>query len=340
MNDSVACGGYKLANRRRFMMQVGYVGALGISLGDFFTRQAKAQADGKKIKATAQSIIHIFMPGGMAHQESFDPKPFAPVEYRGPMNSIDTKVPGCRINEALTQTAQIADKITICRSMTHGEAAHERGTHNMFTGYKPSPALALPEHGKRGVARVRPAQQSAAVRLRAVDADQLRRQRLSQFRLWTVQPWRRSGERRLPGADLALPGGVDAERFGKRQKLLDVVDGHFAKVEKSDAVGAMDSFYQRAYALISSPKAREAFNINAEDGKLRDAYGRNTAGQRMLMARRLVEAGVRFVSLSYGGWDFHANITASRPSLVRVRSGVRDADQGSRSARAARIRRS
>jgi hypothetical protein len=108
--------------------------------------------------------------------------------------------------------------------------------------------------------------------------------------------------------DLALPNGIDENRFTKRRKMLDAVDEHFKKVEKSDSLNAMDTFYQRAYGLISSAKAREAFNINAEPAKLRDEYGRNPAGQRMLMARRLVESGVRFVSLVYGGWDFHSQI--------------------------------
>jgi hypothetical protein len=331
MNDSVACGGYKVANRRRFMMQVGYVGALGLSLGDFFTRRAKAEEAGKKIKATAQSVIHIFMPGGMAHQESFDPKPFAPVEYRGPMNSIETKVAGSRVNEAFTQIAGIADKIAICRSMTHGEAAHERGTHNMFTGYKPSPAIIFPSMGS------------------VVSHEFGPRNNLPPYVCVPTLPTNFAGSGYLSSAygpfslgadpaaggfrvqDLALPGDVDMNRFGQRQKLLDAVDSHFAKVEKSDAVGAMDTFYQRAYSLISSQKAREAFNINAEPGKLRDSYGRNAAGQRMLMARRLVEAGVRFVSLSYGGWDFHANIASSRPSLVEFDQAfamlVKDLDQ-------------
>ena len=331
MNDSLACGGYRQANRRRFMMEVGGISALGLTLGDFFTRQAMAQDAEKKVKATAQSCIHIFMPGGMAHQESFDPKPFAPVEYRGPMNSIDTKIPGCRINEHLKQTAQIADKITICRSMTHGEAAHERGTHNMFTGYKPSPAIIFPSMGS------------------VVSHEFGPRNNLPPYVCVPSMPTNFAGSGYLSSAygpfslgadpasggfqvqDLNLPGGVDMNRFGQRQKLLDAVDTHFAKVEKSDAVGAMDTFYQRAYSLISSQKAREAFNINAEDPKLRDAYGRNTAGQRMLMARRLVEAGVRFVSLSYGGWDFHANITSSASQLAEFDQGfsmlVKDLDQ-------------
>src|SRR5262249_11529790 len=108
--------------------------------------------------------------------------------------------------------------------------------------------------------------------------------------------------------DLNLPGGVDDKRFGTRRTMLDAVNDYFATREKGDSVKAMDTFYQRAYGLISSQKAREAFNINAEPAPLRDEYGRNAAGQRLLLARRLVAAGVRFVSLTYGSWDLHVNI--------------------------------
>ena len=110
--------------------------------------------------------------------------------------------------------------------------------------------------------------------------------------------------------DLNLPGGIDDSRFATRRHVLDAVNDHFAKKEKGDGLAAMDTFYDRAYSLISSPKAREAFNIAAEPAAIRDEYGRNAAGQRMLMARRLVAAGVRFVSLQYGGWDLHAGIAA------------------------------
>jgi uncharacterized protein (DUF1501 family) len=108
--------------------------------------------------------------------------------------------------------------------------------------------------------------------------------------------------------DLSLPNGVDDARFTRRRNLLEAVDSHFRSMEKADSIDAMDSFYHSAYGLISSQKAREAFNIDKEDGKLRDRYGRNQAGQRMIMARRLVEAGVRLVTLTYGGWDHHNNI--------------------------------
>jgi hypothetical protein len=111
--------------------------------------------------------------------------------------------------------------------------------------------------------------------------------------------------------DLLAPKDIDMKRFDRRRSLLGSVDEHFRTLEKSDALNAMDSFYQAAYGLISSSQAREAFNLNAETAKLRDEYGRNTAGQRFLLARRLVEAGVRMVSVNYGGWDHHSNIKSA-----------------------------
>ena len=116
--------------------------------------------------------------------------------------------------------------------------------------------------------------------------------------------------------DLNLPGGVDTNRFSRRRKLLNVVNSHFSEREKSDSLDAVDTFYQRAYGLISSEKARLAFDISKEDDKLRDAYGRNQAGQRMLMSRRLVEAGVRFVTMTYGGWDHHDGIEDKMKRLM------------------------
>ena len=134
------CKGNNLG--RRSFMQVGFLGGLGLSLSDYF-RMKKAQADQKfyeSVEGPAKSVIFIYLPGGCAHQETWEPKPFAPIEYRGPMSSIETVVPGTRLNETMVKTSKVADKIAICRSMTHGEAAHERGPHNMFTGYRPSPA--------------------------------------------------------------------------------------------------------------------------------------------------------------------------------------------------------
>lgn len=295
--------------KRRDFLQVGVIGGLGLTLGEYFRKQARADIKQYETQeGTAKSVIYIFLPGGMAHQESFDPKPFAPIEYRGPMGAIPTNVEGVVINEAWKQTAQIADKIAICRAMTHGEAAHERGTHNMFTGYRPSPALQYPSMGSVVAHEFGP------------------RNNLPPYICIPNQPNVYAGTGYLsssyagfslgadPAAknftvrDLNLPSGVDETRFGTRRRLLDVVNDHFRAKEKSDALDAMDTFYQRAYSLLSSQKAREAFDINQEDDKIRDEYGRNQAGARMLLARRLVEAGARFITLTYGGWDMHSGI--------------------------------
>ncbi len=297
---------------RRDFLHVGFCGGIGLTLSDYFA--LKAKADIKKYESkegTAKSVIFIYLPGGAAHQETWDPKPFAPIEYRGPMNSIQTNVPGVFINEMMPQTAQVANKLAICRSMTHGEAAHERGTHNMFTGYRPSPALQFPSMGS------------------VVSHEFGPRKNLPPYVCIPGQPNEFAGTGYLsssfapfslgsdPAAagftvrDLKLPGGVDDGRFARRRTILDTVNDHFKTKEKSDSLDAVDTFYQRAYGLVSSVDAREAFNIDAEPSPIRDAYGRNTAGQRMLMARRLVESGVRLVTLTYGGWDMHDNINGS-----------------------------
>jgi uncharacterized protein DUF1501 len=298
------CAGSPL-DRRNFL-HVGAVGALGLTLDSYLRLRAAEPAGNKKPKAEA--CIHIFMPGGMAHQESWDPKPFAPVEYRGPMNTVQTKLEGVVFNECLPKTAALADKITVARGMTHGEAAHERGTHNMFTGYRPSPAIIFPSMGsvvshELGVRNNLP----PYVAVPSMPTNFAGSGYLSS----SYAPFSLGSDPAANGfrvQDLALPGGVTVERFTTRRSMLDAVNAHFAGKEKSDNLAAMDTFYQRAYGLISSEKARDAFDINKEDGKLRDAYGRNAAGQRLLMARRLVEAGVRFVTLTYGGWDLHNGI--------------------------------
>src|SRR5438128_2095694 len=290
-------------NRREFLF-VGLVGSLGLSLGNLFRLQAQSTG----ARARAQSVINIFLPGGIAAQESFDPKLLAPIEYRGPLGTVKTRLEGVHFCEHLKKTAEVADKICVIRSMTHGEADHDRGTHNMFTGWRPSPAVQYPSIGS------------------IVSHELGSRNNLPPYVCIPSQPNNFAGTGFLGSAfgpfslgadpgngrfkvrDLNLPGGVDEQRFAQRREMRAVVDAHFSALEKSDALTGMDSFYQRAYAMMSSDQARAAFDLKNEPDKLRDEYGRNAAGQRLLLARRLVEAGVRFVSLTYGGWDHHDNI--------------------------------
>ncbi|HEY3836672.1 MAG TPA: DUF1501 domain-containing protein [Bryobacteraceae bacterium] len=298
---------FRKSSRREFLF-AGLVGSLGLTLGDYFKLRAAEVAAGDALVPQADSLIHIYLPGGCAHQETWDPKPFAPIEYRGPLGTVDTKIPGVKFSQYLQKTAKIADKITVVRSMTHGDAAHERGTHNMFTGYKPSPALLFPSMGS------------------IVSHELGSRNNLPPYVCIPNVPNEYAGTGYLStsfgpfslGADPASRGfkvrdlnmhdGITGDRFDQRRNILSTVDEHFRTLEKSDAISAMDSFYQSAYSLVSSAAAREAFNLSAEPESVRAEYGQHDAGQRMLMARRLVEGGVRFVSMTYGGWDMHQGI--------------------------------
>jgi hypothetical protein len=304
MNDQT-CDCY--APGRREFFYAGLAGGIGLTLGDYFRLEAQQKHYESK-EGHAKGLIHIFLPGGAAHQETFDPKPYAPVEYRGPLGTVKTSITGEVFSQNMVKTAAIANKIAVIRSMTHNEADHDRGTHNMFTGYRPSPAIKYPSIGS------------------VVTHEFGSRKNMPPYVCVPSQPNEFAGSGYLSSAygpfslgsdpasqgfqvrDLALPGGVSAERWAKRRGYLDAVDEHFKTIEKSDALDAMDSFYQRAYAMISSKEAREAFDLSKEPDALKDEYGRNAAGMRMLMARRLIESGVRLVSLTYGGWDHHDNI--------------------------------
>jgi hypothetical protein len=186
----------------------------------------------------------------------------------------------------------------------------------MFTGYRPSPALQYPSMGS------------------VVSHEFGPRYNLPPYVCIPNQPNVYAGTGYLSSSfspfslgrdpadagfqvqDLNLPGGISEPRFATRRSVLDAVNAHFARKEKSDNIAAMDTFYQRAYSLISSQKAREAFNINAEPAKIRDEYGRHAPGQRFLFARRLVAAGVRFVTVDYGGWDYHYQIAPNMRSQI------------------------
>jgi hypothetical protein len=303
----------RVGHNRREFLYAGMIGGMGLTLPGLLKLEAELVVpDVPKVAAKADSIIHIYLPGGMAHQESWDPKPFASADYRGPLTPVKTKLPGVYFGQHFQKTADIADKICVIRSMTHGEAAHERGTHNMFTGYRPSPAIKYPSFGsvishELGSKNNLPPYVCVPSAYRDGSGEQTGTGYLST----AYGPFSLGSDPANSGfnvRDLARPGDVTEQRFERRRTLLQAVDSHFSKLEKSDALNAMDSFYQSAYGLVSSQKAREAFDLTKETDKLRDEYGRNTAGQRFLLARRMVEAGVRLVTVTYGGWDMHSDI--------------------------------
>ncbi|MGA2255416.1 MAG: DUF1501 domain-containing protein [Thermoguttaceae bacterium] len=334
------CQGNPLsAPSRREFLTVGALGAMGFVLGDLLhwekihaAQNPSADGTGVAKAPRAKSIVHIFLPGGMSQQESFDPKPYAPLEYRGSFGVVKTKLPGEVFSEMWPATADVADKLCVVRSMSHGEAAHERGTHNMFTGYRPSPAIQYPSLGsivshELGSRADLPAYVCVPNMPNPFAGTGYLSSSYGPFSLGADPA---QGGFRV--RDLALPDGVDATRFTRRRTAMDAVNAHFEAIEKADAIGAMDTFYQQAYSLISSAKARAAFNLEAEPAAIRDEYGRNEAGARLLMARRLIAAGVRVVSVTYGGWDFHREIVpATRNEAPRLDKAfaalIRDLDR-------------
>jgi hypothetical protein len=300
---------------RRGFLRVGSLSALGLTLPAFL--QAKAAAGpGKDV-----SCILLWLQGGISHIDSFDPKPEAPVEVRGEFSAIATKVPGISLCDPLPMLAQHQDKYSILRSLNPRNGSHGVADAYMMTGHPFTPALTYPAFGAV-VSREKGDQNSMPPYIQVGTAiDQRFGGGVAGFLGDQYNPFVLPGDASSPSftvRDVSLTGGIDRDRFERRMKVLDVVDTWQAKVESSVApLVATETFYQKAYSLITAPRAKKAFDINAEEPRMRDRYGRNSLGQGCLLARRLVEAGVRFVTVTDGGWDTHQeNFKALKTRLL------------------------
>ena len=292
---------------RRSFIKTSSIAGLGVSIPNTLHLLANEQTSGT---GKAQSVIYIYLPGGYAAQETFDPKPLAPLEYRGPIDSIETKIPGERFSKYLPKTAGISDKITVIRSMTHGETAHERGRHDMFTGYKPSAALVYPSFGSITSQQLGVRNNIPPYIAVPTIADEYAG---TGYLSHSYSPFTLGSNPESPNfkvRDLTLPEGISRERFEDRKHILSVVNNsNFVRNNSgNDNLLAVEEFYDNAFAMLDSKSSTDAFDLSKEDDKMKDRYGRNAAGMRMLLARRLVEAGSRFVTVTYGQWDMHQNI--------------------------------
>ena len=250
-------------NRRKLLVG-GVAGLGGLTLPNYLKLKAE---DAVNPNAKAQSVIYIYLPGGMSHQESFGPKPLAPVEYRGPLGTVKTKIPGEVFSQYLPRSASVSDKITVIRSMTHSETAHERGTNNMFTGYRPSPALQYPSFGaivshELGVRNNLPPYISVPQVANEFAGTGYLSSSYSSFSLGSNPE---SPNFRV--RDLRLPDGITLQRFDKRREMLDIVNNKFSKEQASDKLTSLDTFYQNAFDLMSSESAIDAFDLNKEIGR-------------------------------------------------------------------------
>lgn len=260
-------------------------------------------------KAKAKNIIYVFLNGGISSQETFDPKHLASPEYKGPFEAIKTKTSGLMFSSTLPELSKQTDKFSVIHSMTHGQAAHENGTNHMFTGYKPSPALqyaslgSIISHELGGLNNLPPYVTVPSTPNQYANAG---------FMSSKYNPFSLGSDPASPNFKVQdLNYTVEDSRFSRRKSILETVDSKFKSESDSDNVKAIDSFYEQAFDLISSNKAKEAFDITKEPENIKELYGKSTAGFRLLMARRLVEAGVRIVKVNYGSFDAHDRIKSS-----------------------------
>jgi hypothetical protein len=291
---------------RRNFLRVGGLSALGLSLPGFFRlqRAAGAPADKKVV-----SCILLWMQGGPSHHDTFDPKPDAPAEVRGEFATIPTTLSGVRLVEHLPLLARQTDKYSIIRGHDPKNGSHGVADHLMMTGHKFNASLPFPCYGSV-VAKERGYKDGMLpfVQLgRNVD------RRFNggiggilgdQYNPFEVAEDPNAAAFKV--RDLSVASAAERARLERRYAMLTEVDRQQRQVEEdSRSVKARDEFYEKAHGLITSPAAKKAFDLGAEPDRLREAYGRNTFGQSCLLARRLIEAGVHFVTVTDGGWDTH-----------------------------------
>lgn len=299
---------------RRDFLKIGAAGLFGLNLPDLLRLEAAAKPTDKARKANA--VILVWLAGGPSTIDMWDLKPDAPEGIRGEFKPIDTKLDGCKLSEHLPKMAQLADKTTIVRSLFHTIPNHGPGTVWMTTGNKPTPALNYPALGSLAT-KLLPADPGVPP---YVTFSQLRNGAAGQagylgtaYNPFAVEG--SPGDGRAKGAAAALrvrgitlPTGFTLEELENRDKLLQGFDKNFADLDKaSDLAEGLDTFHKQALEILRSDKTKKAFDLDAEEQSLRERYGANPFGQGALAARRLVQAGVRFVTLSLGGWDTHAN---------------------------------
>ena len=296
---------------RRNFLRVGGLGAMSLPiLLRAEAAQAKEKAPLKKGGARAKSVILVYLGGGMTHHDTFDPKPDAAEEIRGKYKVIPTNVTGLSIGEKLPLMTKQMDKLSLVRSGAHNNDHHETATNWVMSGRFGSPfgdypaigAIAAHEFGFTGTIPPYVSVPRNPSFTWELGKSAFLGGRYESFRAGDPN------DKAFKVQDLSAAEPMSARKIERRESLLKAVDGLAKKVNGNDQIATYDEFHQRAAQMILSSEARKAFAIDDEDGKLRDRYGRTTAGQSCLLARRLVEAGTRFVTVNYGGWDHHNKI--------------------------------
>lgn len=303
---------------RRSLLQVGALGATGLSLPWLLRARAAQAAEGETPKQTA--VILIFLRGGPSHLDMYDLKPGAPAEFRGEFIPVSTNVSGCEISEHLPYEARVMDKIAIVRSACHTNAGHGMGAQFMMTGRLPTIEIndnIFPSVGSI-TAALRGANRPGLPAYVGLpnDADFGKAAYLGAA-YNPFSPGDDPNNDSFQVRNLKLPGAIDETRLGDRRALLSDIDTLRRDVDAQGTAAGLDEFYRDAFEMVTSKQALAAFDIQQETSEMRHRYGRHSWGQCCLLARRLVEAGVTFVTLNLGGWDTHGdNFNALKTRLL------------------------
>jgi hypothetical protein len=327
---------------RRELLRVGGLGILGMTLGDVFRLQAlsadkaPAPSQPKNGWGQAKSVIMIFLQGGPSHIDIWDPKPDAPSNIRGEFKPIRTKVPGIWLSETMPKLAQAIDKATLIRSVSYTPAGlfnHTAAIYQMMTGYTPDrvspsgqlepPSPADFPHAGSQITRLKPLSEPmlpfVMLPRPLQESNVIGKGGTAGFLGPAYDPYYfyQDPNAEVKLDDLALRKEVSKERLERRSSLLKKVNAAMPEMEKAVENYALDAYYQKAFSLVLSGKARDAFDLTRETDAVRDKYGRHTFGQSVLTARRLIEAGARFVQVNWPSvangdplttaWDTHAS---------------------------------
>jgi len=289
---------------RRDFLTVGALGA-GLTLSDLLRARAATRDQAKSTRST--SVVWLWLGGGPTHVETFDPKPDAPVEFRSTVGAVQSSVPGIQLGASLPRVASVMDDFAVVRSFAHRNSGHGGGTHWVMTGYdfaaadnggvpnKPGIGAILSRHrGPNNAATGLP----TYVRMSNI---------LGDGPAWLGSPYAPFDVGGKARQNMNL--GIPMDRLADRRSLMSAIDDVDRAVDRTGLMAGMDSFEEQAFGLVLG-KAREAFDVAKEPLAVREKYGKGL-GEQMLLARRLCEAGVGFVTLNYGGWDMHGQIANS-----------------------------
>ncbi len=308
---------------RRNLLKGSLAGAFGLSLADWLRARATAA---ESTTHSAKNTILVWVGGGPSHHDTRDPRPNAPAEIRGELSPIATSVPDIQLAESVPRLARQMHRLAVLRAVTHPQAAHEAGSAYMMTGYRFRPGHNFPSIGSvvghqhfdktEPIAQPLPESETSILQPHssglppyiAIPHENIRG---GGHLGATYNPLAVVGDPNDPAfrvLDITLPEALTKPRFLRRRSLSDFVNAQFRRDRAAASIKAIDGYAEQAYDMILSPAARAAVNINNESDAQRERYGRTTIGQRLLLARRLIEAGVPFVTVSESEWDHHRNI--------------------------------